>query len=547
MVFDGDAHLAPCPCPRPPLTLAASAGRFEAPGDLVLRSPRVELFGRPVLALPWLWIRAPERVGLLPPLLALRGADGLLVGSGVHLPWSAGERALDLGVGAFTAGGVELSATLISPGSRARVVVDEVRGTRAALEARGASAAGRAALAWDLDAVRGDRAGSGTVELAAAARPFDTGAAEASLRVPAGAVQIVAAAGLAARAERGEGPIAAGPRASVSVAGPIGRAGSWSAGGSAVMLGDGADRGALPLAQADAAAQIDARPGPVELRGSTGARAAFAGPAAATASPSQEVAAAARLEVALPFARTFAGALTHWIVPTIAVRGAVADVRGELFAPIGGAPPPAAWMTSAGISTALGRYAGPSIRLDARAGAAGDAVTLARGLFHARFGVDARLAAAALEAAAVGDGVGRAASDRAWALLARSRLGAEDGPFVRVDAAAQGSRAPFGAGAARAVAAGAWAWLPGDPLAYFADGGITAGAELSVPWAAVARASARADVDLATGTLLAVRGAAEVRHPCGCLSVGLAGAHRLGREGVDVSLTFALFTPRRRR
>jgi hypothetical protein len=222
-------------------------------------------------------------------------------------------------------------------------------------------------------------------------------------------------------------------------------------------------------------------------------------------------------------------------------------VRGDLFSPIGGALPPAAWMTSAGISTALGRYAGPALRLDARAGAAGDATVLARALLHARLGVDARLAAVAMEAAAVGDGVGAARADRAWAVLLRSRLGAEDGPFVRVDAAAQGARTPDGAGAARAVAAGAWAWLPGDPLAYFAESGITLGAELSVPWAAWARTSARADVDLETGTLLSVRGTAEVRHPCGCLSVGLAGAHRLGREGVDVSLTLALFTPRRRR
>jgi hypothetical protein len=115
----------------------------------------------------------------------------------------------------------------------------------------------------------------------------------------------------------------------------------------------------------------------------------------------------------------------------------------------------------------------------------------------------------------------------------RARLGADDGPSIRLDTAAQGGA---GAGEARAVAAGAWAALPGDTLAYLSKSGVTVGAEIAVPWARSFRTAARADVDLASGALLAVRGLAEYRHPCGCFGLGLMAAHRAGRDGADVAL-----------
>jgi hypothetical protein len=118
--------------------------------------------------------------------------------------------------------------------------------------------------------------------------------------------------------------------------------------------------------------------------------------------------------------------------------------------------------------------------------------------------------------------------------MARARLAPDSGPSLRIDAAVQGGA---GAGRARAIAAGAWAALPGDELAYLSTSGITLGGELSIPWARAFRTAARGDVDLASGMLLAVRGLAEYRHPCGCLGVGLMAAHRLGRDGVDVALS----------
>ena len=120
------------------------------------------------------------------------------------------------------------------------------------------------------------------------------------------------------------------------------------------------------------------------------------------------------------------------------------------------------------------------------------------------------------------------------------RLGPASGPSLRVDVADQ---AGHGAGEARAVAAGAWAALPGDDLAYLAAPGWTGGAEVAVPWTRAVRTALRADVDLDARALLAVRGLAAYRHPCGCFGLGLVAAHRAGREGVDVALSVDVAPP----
>jgi hypothetical protein len=545
IVFEGDARVALCPCPAPPVTLAASGGRLEPPGDLFVRFPRLEIGGIPVLALPYLWLRGPDQPGLLPPLLAIRGADGLLLGSGVHLPWRGADgapRALDLGAGGYVRGGAELGASLTTAETTSRIEASLIHGTRVALDARGAiEAGGGAGAAWDLDGVRGDRARSGTIALEPAAKPFDAGAAEASLRLGAGPVSGLAAGGVGARAVRGDGEIAAGPRTSLALGGPIARVGSWSADAAAVVLGDAAPGGALPMARAAAGAELDARPGPFELRAGARARARYAG----DVGPSSEAAAAARVELSLPFARAFTGGpgeapLVHWISPSVSLGGALADQRGAFFAPIDGQVPPASWIAAAGITTSLGRYAGPALRFDARAGATGDAAATAQSLLHARLGAGARVASVTLEAAAVGDRLGAPAgapSARGYALLVRARLGPDDRPSIRFDASTQ---AGAGAGQARAIASGAWAALPGDALAYLTASGLTAGAELSIPWARALRTTARVDADLGSGALLAIGGGAAYRHPCGCFGLGVLAAHRAGREGADVAVTVDL-------
>ncbi len=487
---------------------------------------------------------------MLPPLFAVRGADGVLLGSGLHLPWrgpGGSVDALDLTAGGYVQGGAELGARLATTSTDAAVTADLIHGTRVAIDARGVLSPPGAGVAWTMDAIRGDRALSGTVDLSAAAQPFDTAAAEVSRRMEGGPVSVVFAGGAVARALRGEGPVVAGPRAVLALGGALGGLGSWSADAVGVVLGQGSGpvAQAVPLGRASAGAEIDARPGPFELRATARARARFAGDG-----DGAEAAAATRLDLELPFARAFPvsgeAPLVHWITPALSLRGAVAEERGPFFLPLAGVVPGASWIAAAGLSTALGRYAGPALRLDARAGATGDGAGGSRGLLHARLGVDTLVAAAAIEAAAVGEDAGASpavsttASAPSAALLGRLRLGAVSGPWLRLDAAAQAGHA---AGEARAVAAGAWAALPGDDLAYLATPGWTGAAEGSVPWTRAIRTTARADVDLSARTLLAVRGLAEYRHPCGCFGLGLVGAHRVGRSGVDVALSLDLAPP----
>jgi hypothetical protein len=561
IVFTGEARAALCPCPDAPLTFLASGGRFEPPGDLVLHYPRLAIAGVPVFALPVLWLRSPEQIGVLPPIVAVRGGDGLLLGSGVHLPWRGPGgvlEALDLTAGGYVAGGAEVGAHLATAGSDTSITMDLIHGTRVALLGRGALVAEgpRAAsgasvgVAWSLDAIRGDRARSGTVDLEPAARPFDAGAAEVSVRAESSNLTSLVAGGVVARAARGEGPIAAGPRAALAFGGRLGTLGSWGADATGVVLGD--ETHALSIGRASARAEIDAQPGPFELRASAGARARFAGDGG-LAGPSTEEATAARADLELPFARAFASGpgdapLVHWITPALSVRGALAAQGGPFFVPIGGSVPTASWIGVAGVSTALGRYAGPSIRLDLRAGATG-AADGAQALLHAHLGADARLVAAAVEAAAVGERVGSVRNEVPVAsagaapgasVLGRVRVGDLAGPWMRVDAAGQTGA---GAGRARAIAWGAWAALPGDDLAYLAAAGWTGGAELSIPWGFGIRTGVRADMDLDAKTLLAIRGTAGYRHPCGCFGLGVLAAHRVGRDGVDVAVSLDVAPP----
>ena len=86
---DGTGSVAFCPCVEPPVTVGFTWARI-GPTDLVLQNPVLRVGGVPVFWLPYLWMRSPRRVGLLPINVAWRGDDGLLLGSGVHVP--IGER-----------------------------------------------------------------------------------------------------------------------------------------------------------------------------------------------------------------------------------------------------------------------------------------------------------------------------------------------------------------------------------------------------------------------------------------------------------------------
>jgi hypothetical protein len=66
--------------------------------------------------------------------------------------------------------------------------------------------------------------------------------------------------------------------------------------------------------------------------------------------------------------------------------------------------------------------------------------------------------------------------------------------------------------------------------------GTTGGAGLVVPWAHAVATSVGADGDFTHRELVAARAGVELRDRCGCVTLRVMGAHRLGREGVDVWL-----------
>lgn len=613
IVFDGEARLAFCPCASPPITIAARAGRLSAPGDLVLRLPRLELFGFPVFALPALWARAPSEPGLLPPFIALRGDDGLLVGAGVHLPFRGENaedgraRVLDLTAGGYLKGGASLGVTLDTPTSSARLTADFIHGERLAIEARGAEAKGpSAALAWEADVIRGDRARSGTVELTPAAAPFDHAAFEASLRTEGHGLTArpgaLVAAGLLARAGRGEGPWILGPTARAAMSGPLGvtsshaALGAFGASAEGLVLGDATGGLALPIGHASTWVELDQKAGPIalSLRGGGSLLAAGAAPpltpltpptpptpprpsegaprppfeASSGAAPAFDARAGARLRAELPLVRAFTARpaeapLVHWVAPTLEASFLASASRGAFLEPLvplsdagterlptgpsvpGLLPRPFEALAAGGISTAIGRYAGPAARLDLRAGALARPDAPIAALASARLEASAPTALASVALALTSSrdpaASSAAAAGPGLALTARARLGAPEAFGAALDLAA--NTGPD-AREARGLDDPEGAALGASP-AFFRGEGTTLGLALFAPVFASIRASLRADADLTHAALLAVRGAAAYRNPCGCFALALDAARRLGRGGVDVSLALSLTPPAR--
>ena len=95
---DGKGRLAFCPCLGTPLTVDFEKAIVAPPGDLILKAPTLELYGIPVLYLPWFWMRSDEKLGLLPPEVAYRGRDGVFRQRDKHRllhrqVWRGGRRA----------------------------------------------------------------------------------------------------------------------------------------------------------------------------------------------------------------------------------------------------------------------------------------------------------------------------------------------------------------------------------------------------------------------------------------------------------------------
>ncbi len=543
----GDGKLTFCPCLGTPLTVAFKRATVAPPGDLLLSNASLRIYGLPILWLPFFWLRAPTRVGLLPPEIAYRGADGFFLGGGVHVPLGArrGE-ALDLRAGGYFLGGFAVDASARTATTSTHVRFDRLAtpaleglpgdGNGLLVDARGALTPGPETLAWDVDTVLGARGLDSVVDLDTAARPYDTAAMEASVHGP-----FVVSTGLRAVSERGGELLAAdvgGPVATVGRSGAIGSVGTYDAtidAGVFRLTGQALPPGvtdprALSFARGDAGVLLAGRAGPVGVRATMRA-AGDVGSDGVT--DGLDGAASARLEAGLPLVRGIQSAdaadpWRHRVEPLVSVAGLVS--RGDellglapgrgLGGVADGAVDGRAVVADVGVRSALGRW-GAGLGLQV-AGAGGVAV----GSDGAAVGVVRWRAAASLGAFGL-DAEGGDVLGRGHVVVAAARVGRPSGLHLRVSVAGREEADP--------VLARALVDAPLEPSAGFlAREGWTGGVRAGIPWTSFLVTRGGVDMDLGALVPTAAVGSVELRDKCGCFAFRVTGAHRLGRDGVDV-------------
>jgi hypothetical protein len=227
-------------------------------------------------------------------------------------------------------------------------------------------------------------------------------------------------------------------------------------------------------------------------------------------------------------------------------RGAVGASGGSYMPELRRRLSPLSWLGAAGLSSALGSPYGSAFGMVVRAGLLGEHGAPALhslAMAHARASAQSGWISARVEAAAVTGATARALTDApaGVATAAELRLGPVLGASLRIDLAGEQGKE---ARAARLLTFGSAA-LPGEEHGYAWQAGWTGAAELVVPWTSELDASIRADADLTAPALLAVGAGIAYRHRSGCLTLGIFGAERLGREGIDVRFSAAVTPPSR--
>jgi hypothetical protein len=184
-----------------------------------------------------------------------------------------------------------------------------------------------------------------------------------------------------------------------------------------------------------------------------------------------------------------------------------------------------------GFTTTIGRWS--SREAFELGGAGGTAFGSQRVASHVRPLARGRVSAtiawlgASADLAAVLGGETRSADG--MAAVGRARLGRVDGVRLLANVAARDGIDP--------VLARALVDAPLEPASGFlVQEGTTGGAGIVIPWARAVTTSVGADADVTRRELVAARAGLELRDRCGCLTLRVLGAHRLGREGVDVWL-----------
>ncbi len=530
---DGPAEVTLCPCPDAPITIAFDRARVDPPSDLVVHDPKMRVGGTTVAWLPVLWLRTPDRPGLLVPRLAWRGRDGLLIGPGFHLPWRNADNSLStlqLYVSGYTSGGVELDSTLRTPESVSRVRFDHASGTLTAAESQGAVGSSRSpVLAWSADVARGQRARSGWIEIDRSARRFDDARAHVSVH---DGLATVAAGVEAAGVRAPDARFTYGPVGLVHAGDALGSAAAWQLDTSARMLDDGT--ALFEVLRADGRVDGGALVGPLALGLTAQGRSlGVVGPARSAS----DLSASSTLRAAVPLARRYGPQAAPWlhvVEPFVAATAVGARTTGDPY-PAALRPPAlpsgSRWIAQGGARTAVGAPSpdqGASLQL--AAGAVGSFTEPSDAL-------PAVLSRAAADLGVVGLGAELAGVLRARrpgaAAISFARFGREHSSHLRVLHAWRSELDPVdarslayddGAVGASWLDAQGHSLVPGATLLLlhgfrlFGDGW----------WGAPGLG------------FLGARGGIAYRHPCGCIDASMQVAQRKGREGTDAWLSLDL-------
>lgn len=526
LVVEGPASIDLCACESAPLALGFDRARIDEDGDLRLTWPRLEVGGTTAFALPWFWLRPPSKPGLLPPRIAWRGRDGLLLGGGVHLPWNEGASFLALGAAAYTRGGFEATARLRTPTSTTSFRWDRRGEDLVAVEAAGTAAlAPTADITWSVDALRGPRALPGTADVHAISRPYD----RAEVMSASWLGPLLVGTGFRAYGARNAfaSGHAIGPRISLASGSALGWLGGWDAQllGEVLAIEDTlfASQAAHAL-HADIGVDLATQAGPVVFsqRGRASSMVVSAG-----RSSSVDARALAGLRASLPLVRSYAlgsDELVHLVEPHADLSARFVHTAGAFFendgTPLGRA---GTLLAATGLRTAAQSH-GTTTSLDVGVGAL---LPSLEPVVRPKLAHRTRLLAFALEGAAQNDG-----DHWGRALLGRVRMGPPEAGHLELHVAHRQGLDPT---LARLLAS-----ETSRPFGFLAWPGTSGGADAAMPLGRAFLVRAGADLDFDGATVLAARGSAEWRHPCGCIVVGLHGQSRLGREGVDVMASVEL-------
>lgn len=535
IVVDGYGRVAFCRCEDPPVSVSFSGATVAPPTDLLLEDPALLVGGVPVFWLPYLWLRSPNRAGLLPPRVAYSTEDGFLAGAGVHLPF-AQRSFVDLEAAGYFEGGADVRVRVATPSNALRLRWDHLHQSMVGVDARGvAHTPGFTSANYRVDALRGARALEATPILLEAAQRYDRGRAEVG-RHHGQAYYGAAAAMTAARGGAIDEFGAWGPTLTLGVGEALWSVGEFDLGTKLWTLDDAAAHSRTRVEQR-ALARWHARPGPLSLE----VEAAGTGGVNTLPSGAESFASVgAALELGLPLRRRFGvgDPLLHYVTPLVGAFGLYelepdratgsADVI-EPDAGDSGGTDARMGQLSGGVRTSFGKWAErSSVQLEGRAGWVKAEARVAR-LLMGRALAASDFVGASLHGVTDIDAVGQ------WEATARARFGPESSHHLSLYLEGQQD---LDARMARAISGDVLSSEP--PFAWYDAEGLSSGAEMMLKWSRALSTAVGADMDVKASTLLGVRGSLAYRHPCGCLATVAWAGHRLARRGVDAWLTLDL-------